>query len=217
MRQRILLLCGILAPLVYVATVVLGGLITPCYSQKSQAVSELTQSGAQNKFLLDPLFALYNLLTAAFGVGLFMAVRARPSTEGRVIGSVGALALVVEAVVGLVTIFFPQDPRGAVPTLTGSTHIVLASLSSLATIATILLMGLWLRRISQVRRYSMYSFISVVIILISGGLAAWGIASDNPFGGIFERITIGAFLQWMFVMGLKLYSSTEEALALRSG
>ena len=93
---------------------------------------------------------------------------------------------------------------------------MLAGLSSLATMATILLIGLWFRRISPLRSYSWYSFISVVIIFISGGLAAWGILSDNPFSGIFERITIGAFLQWMIVIALKMYLSTEEVPTPRS-
>ena len=108
MTERILLLCGILAPLVYVTAVVLGGLLRPDYSHKSQAISELIASGAPNKLLLDPLFALYNLLTAAFGIGLFMAVGDKPPTEARISGSLGALALVVEAVVGFVTVFSPK-------------------------------------------------------------------------------------------------------------
>jgi len=146
MRHRLLMLCGILAPAVYVATVILGGILRLDYSQKAQAVSELIEAGAPNKWLLNPLFAIYNLLTGAFGLGLFMTVRASRQTERRLVGSLGALALVFEAVLGFVTLFFPQDPRGAAPTFTGATHIVLAGLSSLATAVTILLMGLWFRK-----------------------------------------------------------------------
>ncbi len=45
-------------------------------SRNRQVVSELLESGAPNKSLLNPLFALYNLLTIAFGIRLFAQVRA---------------------------------------------------------------------------------------------------------------------------------------------
>jgi hypothetical membrane protein len=203
------MLCGVLAPVVYVATVILGGLLRPDYSQKAQAVSELIEAGAPNKDLLNPSFVLYNLLTGAFGLGLFMAVRASGQT-GRLSGSLGALALVFEAVVGFVTVFFPQDPRGAAPTFTGAAHIVLAGLSSLATAVTILLMGLWFGKVPGLRGYSTYSFVTVAIIFVTGGLAAWAVPTNNPFAGVFERLVIGAFLQWLVVIALKMCTSSAS-------
>ena len=205
MRHRLLMLCGILAPVVYVAAVILGGILSPDYSHKSQAVSELIEAGAPNKGILNPLFAVYNLLTGAFGVGLFLTVRASSQTERRLSGSLGAFALIFEAVVGFLTIFFPQDPRDAAPTLTGATHIALAGLSSLATAVTILLIGLWFRKIPVLRGYGTYSFITVAIIFVTGGLAAWTVPTNNPFAGVFERLVIGAFLQWLVVIGLRMY------------
>jgi hypothetical membrane protein len=212
MRHRLLMLCGLLAPVVYVAAVILGGILSPDYSHKSQAVSELIEAGAPNKGLLNPMFAVYNLLTGAFGLGLFLTVRASSQTEGRLSGSLGALALVFEAMVGFVTIFFPQDPRGAAPTFTGATHIVLAGLSSLATAVTILLMGVWFRKVPGLRGYGTYSLTTVVIIFITGGLAAWAVPTNNPFAGILERLVIGAFLQWLVVIALKMYPSVMSSL-----
>jgi hypothetical membrane protein len=92
---------------VYVVAVVLGGLLSPDYSHASQAISEQIEVGAPNKWLLNPLFALYNLLTGTFAVGLFLVVRTRRRTERRLSGLLGALVLVFEAFVGLVTVFFP--------------------------------------------------------------------------------------------------------------
>src|SRR5215211_3649359 len=71
MKNKILMLGGILAPIVYVLTVLLGGVIRPGYSHVSQAVSDLIATNAPNKSLLDPLFALYNLLVIAFALSLF--------------------------------------------------------------------------------------------------------------------------------------------------
>jgi hypothetical protein len=67
-------------------------------------------------------------------------------------------------------------------------------------------MGLWLRHIPRLRGYSRYSFISLGVVFLSGGLAAASIASNSPAGGLIERITIGGFLQWVFVIALLMYA-----------
>ncbi len=207
MRNKILMLCGMLAPIVYVIAVIIGGILRPGYSHRSQFVSELIESGAPNKSFLNPLFALFNLLTIAFGIGLFTRVRAVSQSKGKVSGSLGALILMAEGLFGFVTVFFPQDPRGAPVTSRGKIHIVLAGLSSLTSILTMVLMGFWFRTIRRLRGYSIYSFTSAIIVFISGGLAAYTGATSSPILGIMERITIGGYLQWLFVVAVKLFSA----------
>ncbi len=203
MRNRVLMLCGILAPVVYAVTVIVGGLLRPGYSHISQAVSDLIATGAPNKSLLDPLFAIYNLLTIAFGIGLFQRVRADDQRGRKVVGIVGALVLVAEGLFGFVTLFFPEDPggMGAPITSTGTLHIVFAGLSSLTTMLAILLMGFWFRSVPRLRGYGVYSFISVGAIFLSGGLAAASIASKSPAGGLIERIVqdIAVYCEQIFL------------------
>ncbi len=215
MRNKILMLCGILAPIVYALMVVLGGILRPGYSHVAQAVSDLIATGAPNKSLLDPLFGVYNLLTLAFGVGLLQLVRSHNRNRGKVVGTLGALFLVAESVFGFVTLFFPEPSGGmsAAITSTGSMHIVFAGLSSLTTMLAILLMGFWFRNSQGLRGYGLYSFISVAVVFLSGGLAAITVANQSPIAGLVERITIGGFLQWLLVIALNLYS-TEKTNAL---
>jgi hypothetical protein len=205
-----LMLCGILAPIVYAAAVVLGGILRPGYSHISQFVSELIAAGAPNKSLLDPLFALYNLLTIAFGLGLVMTVRASSETR-KVIGILGALVLMAEGVFGLVTIFFPQDPIGAPSTSTGMMHIILASMSSLTTMLSILLMGFWFSKQPGMQSYGLYSFLSVAFVFVFGILALVTGANRSPILGLMERLTIGGVLQWLLVIALKFYSRKQMA------
>lgn len=207
MRNRVLLLSGVLAPPVYVIAVVLGGILRPGYSHITQYVSELIESRAPNKALLDPLFAIYNIFTIAFGIGLFLYVRSVTENRKKKVGMAGALVLVAEGIFGFVTIFFPQDPIGGQATSTGTLHIVLASLSSLTTMLTMLLLGLWFRVIPALRGDGLYSFISLSIVFLSGGLAASTIANPGPVNGLIERVTIFGFLQWLFVIGVRMYGS----------
>lgn len=216
MKNKILMLCGILAPIVYVLTVVLGGILRPEYSHLSQAVSDLIATEAPNKSLLDPLFGVYNLLTLAFGVGLFQYIRANNQDRGKVVGTLGALFLLAEGLFGLITLFFPEPAGGmsAAITSTGAMHIVFAGLSSLTTMLAILFIGFWFRNSQLLRRFALYSFISVAVVFLSGGFAAISVANQSPVAGLLERITIGGFLQWLLVIALKLYFSEKTNVLL---
>ncbi len=75
MRNKFFLLCGMLAPVVYVGAVIVRGVKRPGYSHRSHFVCDLLEAGAPNKSSLNPLFALYNLLTIACGIRLFAKVR----------------------------------------------------------------------------------------------------------------------------------------------
>jgi len=209
MSRRYLLICGLLAPLVYVGAVILGGLLRPGYSHVAHAISELIAVGAPNTTLLNPLFTLYDILLAAFGVGLLLTVRAHPEQRGTRSGSLGAFALIVSGLIGvLMNMFFPQDPGGPPVTLTGTVHVVLAGVLSLGTMLAILCTGLWLRQAPGSRAYWRYSLASLAAIFISGGLGAAAIATSSPYLGLVERVAIGAFIQWVFVMALKLAAPT---------
>jgi hypothetical protein len=49
-------------------------------------VSDLIATNAPNKSLLDPLFALYNLLVIAFALSLFQKVHGDDHDRGKVVG-----------------------------------------------------------------------------------------------------------------------------------
>jgi hypothetical membrane protein len=210
MSRKYLLVCGMLAPLVYVGAVILGGMLRPGYSHSAHAISELIAAGAPNSAVLNPLFTLYNFLLAAFGAGLLLTVKASPKQPGKRSGTWGALALVVASILGvLMNLFFPQDPGGPPVTVTGTIHVVLAGVLSLGTMLAMLWIGFWLRHLPGLRAYWRYSLASLAVVFVSGGLGAAAIATNSPSLGLVERVTIGAFVQWVFVIALKLAIATE--------
>ena len=208
--KKLLMLCGVFAAVIYVGTVILGGLWRPGYSHISMAISELVADGAPNRSLLSSLFLLYNALLSMFGIGLFL--KANKQSRGRIPGIVGSLALTL--LVGLAGILmelvFPQDPGGIPTTFAGTMHIVMASVASLGTMVAVLMLGLWFRNTAELKRYSTYSLSSVAIIFVSGGLTAVAMANNYPFFGLLERITIGTFIVWIFITGLKMFQVEEE-------
>ena len=188
---------GLFAVAVYVFAVVLGGALRPDYDHVSRFVSELIGAGAPNKAALDALFAAYNLAALLFAAGVVGLVRPAPGAAGGRLGRFGAWALVAQALLGLATLGFPQDPIGGAVTATGTAHIVLAGLNSLATMLAMLGVGLWLVARPPARRLGRYTLVSLAVVFVSGGLAAALTAQGSAVAGLLERVTIGAFLQWV--------------------
>src|SRR5215211_2736948 len=109
--KKTFMLCGIAAAVVYVGTVILGGLLRPGYSHISMAISELVSEGAPNRSLLSSSFLVYNILISLFGAGLILQVNGQP--QGLISGRIGSLALIAVGLAGiLMEVAFPQEPGG---------------------------------------------------------------------------------------------------------
>jgi hypothetical protein len=114
-----LLACGIVAPLVYLASDVIAGLSWEGYSFRDQTISELNAIGAPTRTLTIALgLAGYSVLIA-FGVGVWRsaAVNRKLRVAGAALVAFGVLALVAVA-------FTPMHVRGAETSLTDTLHLV---------------------------------------------------------------------------------------------
>lgn len=201
------IVAGLAAPILYAGAVILGGVLTPGYSHLHQPISALIQTGAAAKPLIDPLFALYNLLLAAFALGL----RAALANAGQPISPIAPAALGVAALAGIVMWPFSMDPIGAGVTVPGAIHILLAGVQSVSTIVAILWAAIALRRRPGWRRFSVFSAACLVVLIAAGGTGAWAAGAGAPFMGLFERITIGTFEVWLFVLALMLLKRPHAA------
>lgn len=203
--RKIFQACGMAAPAVYVLAVVIGGVLTPGYDHVSQDISALMGSGAPNKAVLDPLFVVHNILLCAFGIGL--RIRLGAGGNGKDVGRAGAGLIVVVGGLGLaMTLFFPRDAVGVEPTFEGTMHVMLAGLITLGAIFAMLLVGLFLHKMLHLRGYAWYSFVTDAVVLVSGIWTLNEVVNRSVLLGLAERITIGAFLLWVFVIALKIYA-----------
>jgi hypothetical protein len=67
--RRLLLTCGVIAPLIYIATDIAAARLYPGYSYSDQAVSELFAIGAPTATMVVRLFTLSSALFVLFSVG----------------------------------------------------------------------------------------------------------------------------------------------------
>jgi len=198
MVRKVLLICGIVSSLLYVAMNIVGAMQFEGYDSASQAVSELFAIGAPSRPVWVLLGIVYQVLVIAFGWGVWAS-----AGRNRALRVVGGL-LLAYGVVGLAAPFFPMHMRGAGATLTDTMHKIL-------TMVTVLLMltAIGFGAAAFRKWFRFYSIATIVILLVFGaltGLDAPRIEANlpTPWVGVTERINIGVFLLWVVVLAVAL-------------
>ncbi len=198
--QTVLLLCGLLSSLLFVATDVLGGLYYAGYSFSSQAISELMAIGAPSEPLVDPLFLIYDLLALAFGVSVLRECGARDSAL-RIAGA----SLAGYAAIGFTgPTLFEMYPRG-----TGGLNSDIPHIVTTAVLVLLTLLAVGFGAFALGKRFRLYSLGTFLTIVVLGALAApygarLAAGQATPGFGIIERIDIYAFMLWVAVFGSAL-------------
>jgi hypothetical protein len=198
--RQTLLVCGILASMLYAATDVLGGMRYEGYSFTSQMVSELMAVGAPSERFVDPLFIAFGVLTLAFGVGVFREAGSRNRAL-----RITAVLVIAYAAVGITgPTLFEMHPRGSSGGASDLPHIVL---TGVLVVLTLLAMGFGAFALGK--RFRLYSFATILIMIVFGALAGSAGArlaagEPTPGFGTLERINIYSSLLWSAVLALAL-------------
>jgi uncharacterized protein DUF998 len=198
MTQNALLICGILASLLYVGSDIVAAIRWEGYSYIDQSVSELRASGAPTRPLLVPILFLYAMLEIAFGLGVRGV-----AGQKRALSIAGAL-LIGLGIVDLAAFFFPMHLRGAEFNLMDTMHITL-------TVVTVLLILLVIGfgSVADGNRFRLYSISTILILILCGAWAFMDgprIAANlpTPWVGVRERINIYGYMLWMAVLAIAL-------------
>jgi len=205
MVRKVLLVCGILSSLLYVATLILGAMRWEGYSSTSQTVSELIAINAPTRPFVVPLFIMYSLLVYAFGVGVWQAAGRKRALR------VAAVGLVGKEVLGLVvTLFFPIHLRGVEGTLTDTMHGILTLVGVL-----FMLLAIGFGATAFGKRFRLYSIGTFLLLVVGGVLAGLDqprLAANlpTPWMGVWERINIFAYMLWVVVLAIALLRAQVE-------
>jgi hypothetical protein len=204
MIRKILLGCGIVSSVLYIAVDILGTLRYPGYRYTEQQFSELTAAGSPVRPLMIALNVIpYTLLVVAFAMGVWTS--ARPKRAGRITGAM----LLGYAAFGMAGgAVFPMKPREALAagegTLRNTMHIPATMVMSLFIL---LAMGFGATLLGKRFRY--YSYATIAILIVFGvltSLQAGKMVADEltPWMGLAERINIYATMLWVAVLAIGL-------------
>lgn len=200
--RKVLLFCGILSSLLYVAMNVYVPMQWEGYNIASQAVSELSAIDAPTRTLWVQLVIPYTILAIAFGCGVWMS--AGGSRALRVVGGV----FIADGVIG--PFWPPMHLRGAETTMTDTLHIVFTMMW-----LVLMLLGIGFAAASLGRRFRLYSIVTVVTFLVFGALTAMDgprIAANlpTPWLGVWERINIGALMLWISALAVAVWRAPVD-------
>lgn len=203
MASNILYYAGFAAIAFYLSGDILGGLITPRYNFIRNAVSELVQSGAENRRFLSLFFFLHAIMTVLFAIGILAQ---HPFALTRLVFTGGVLLLVVGISHAFSSSVFPMDPIGAESTFPGVMHLVLVAISVVSTIILMPLIGIGFSRLHGWEYFATFTFVSLAIIVISGAVSPIVIGKNIKVMGLNERITAYTFYIWLGVLAYLLIS-----------
>lgn len=206
--RKSLLVCGVLSSLLYVGIDQIAAVRHAGYHDfAAQTISELGARGAPTRTLVNPLFVLYDLLTMAFGVGVWLSARGSRSLR------VAAASLIAVGAIGVPGPWlFPMNLRGVGGDLE---HIV-----GTGVIVLFILTGVAFGAFALGPRFRVYSFATLVATLGFGlltSLQAGGLATGAPthWIGLTERLCIGAFPVWIGVLAVALLRAEGAWVARR--
>jgi len=208
LARGVLLGCGILSSLLYVAMNVFVAMQWEGYSSASQTVSELSAVGAPTRSLWVVLAIGYTLLVTAFGWGIWTS--ARGNRPLRVVGGL----MIAYGLTGLVWPFAPMHLREVLAagggTWTDTLHIVLAMVT-----VPLMLVAIGVGAAALGKRFRYYSIASLAILLAFGLLTGRdgprvGANLPTPWVGVWERILIGVYLLWVVVLAIALLRGARD-------
>jgi hypothetical protein len=208
-RLKVLLACGVLYALLYpIVNDAIAATLYDGYSRMSQAVSELSATGAPTHAFLTAVGPVFSLLLIGFGLGVWRSAHGERSLR-----IAGAL-VVAHGAMSFLWMFGPMSQREVLAeggaTSADTMHLVLSAATGLfvvAYVATTAFAFGWVFRI--------YSVVTIATALVFGLLSAQvdkiEAGDPTPYMGLLERIGIGAWLLWMAVLAIMLLRTRGDA------
>ena len=209
---KILLFCGILSSVLYVAATILGAMRWESYSSATQTVSELIAVNAPSAPLVVPLFVTYSVMMFAFASGVW-----RSSGQKRVMRIV-ACFIAGKEVLGLAaTLFAPMHMRGYETTLSDTMHALLTGVG----VFLCMFPAIGLGATAFGKQFRLYSFGTMLIFIVFGIISFLDgpqLAADlpTPWLGVWERVNIFGYLLWIMVLSITLLKAEKKGDVIKS-
>jgi hypothetical protein len=209
--RKVLLFCGILSSLLYVAMLIFVPMRYEGYNSISQTISELSAIGAPTRSLWVPLGIVYTLLIAAFGWGIRLS-----AYDNRRLYISGTL-LAIYGIIGIGWVFAPMHRREVLAaggaTISDTLHLVMGAVSNL-----FMMVSMGFAAAAFGKKFRFYTIATILTLLTFGiltGMRAPDVNANQPtpFVGIIEMIMLGVFLLWAVVLAsILLYREKDPGL-----
>ncbi|PKO83727.1 MAG: DUF998 domain-containing protein [Betaproteobacteria bacterium HGW-Betaproteobacteria-11] len=201
--RRFGILCGMLAPLLWLSLIGVAGALRPDFDHVMHYISELGERGSSTEIMMRyAAFEFTGLLYLCFAAALLATFRD------------GGLSMVAAGLIGLDGLgrmgagVFPCDPGCGGLSSSQALHHLFATLGFLSGILAAIAWGIAFRRHAGLRSLSGYSVGAGILALIFLVLMSW---SRNPVHapGLFEHLASGVLSLWLLTFAVRLMRTPE--------
>lgn len=192
LARKALLACGPASAILYVVWNEVAALQWEGYSRISNAISELSLTGAPSQAILEPMGYIYNPLLAAFGVGVWLSAGGKRSLQ-----AVGAFFLVTAATMPLWLLFGDASLW---------IHIAIGMMSLVGWFGAMAFSA-----VAFTGWFRVYAIVTTVLVAlfwvpVFGYAPAVEAGEPTPFIGLFERLAFSAHFLWTIVLAVVLWN-----------
>jgi len=193
-------LCGMLAPILFALALAVFSLMTPGYSNLTNAVSELGVIGATYALAWNAIgFFLVGALITIYAWGLRLDLR--PASGSTIVPLLVAISGLGFASLG----FFPAE-AGFEPSLRTTLHSVMIMVYFLAFVLVAFIFPVKMKGNDYWKKLALFSVVMGIL-----AIASFFIPKTVPLG-LSQRIGMGAHFLWLFVTSLALFKKPLERL-----
>lgn len=194
-----LLLCGLLAMLVWIAKDVAAIALSPGYDAVAQSNSALSAADAPTRRFVLPLEMLYALLLIAFGCGVW-----RLAGASRALHVAAALIILSTALSAVVTAFFPARLAAGASAPYRQVHVALMATGVIAFVVAI---GFGAFAFDNWFRYASAGVLLIYLLATILGLLAGreGAAARPVTVGVQERAMLAIYFVWLIMLAVAVW------------
>jgi len=207
-KYQLLLFCGVLAPIVLGAIIIIVGQLTPDYSQVSDSISRMATPGSPYAWLLHGGYYMYGILMGVAAYGLSRTIGSIPRANSL------AILLGIHAFGTVLLAVFPDSVDSMFKHIV---HDVMSTTSYLP-----LLIGIFVsRRIArQEITLKVVGILGIFITIINLPMPVINMVRPlATIGGLLQRILSGCSFCWLtltFFLLYRKYRSTERQAGIEN-
>jgi len=184
----LLLFSGIGSAAVLAAHVMIGGILDPRYNQTANSISALTQTGAPNQEILQPLLSIYAGLYIVFSVLLVILLRKKANRIMRA----GSIFMALSAVVATVGFgLFPFEGGDVGMTFQNRIHTGIVITLAVLLTGALMLIAAGCRRTVRYHKFAVYLWILAGIFAFACAMTIPLVFCESTFIGLTEKVGVG--------------------------
>lgn len=203
-ENLLIMIFGMVSVAVFILMIFKGGLFESANIFWFREVSFLVSPYSHATNVTTPLYQIYNYALIFFAFVLSFRMHSN-------FAKLGSLYLMISAMIGLMLVQFPMDPRGISGSQQGITHIATVLFMAFHVSVALLLLAAAFKRISHLRWLSRYSVLTCILLVVASFFTGvFALRSMPEYVGLLQKMPIIVFLSWILITSVGMLYSDKR-------